>query len=94
MQALKVVRMTALAAATATMTACGDSYVPTAPGLPQDVGLLQPVQPDQPPPPDQPCSKGTSATVRFASPAGVRHGARQGSPAEAPRPVSSVRMNA
>lgn len=64
MQGLKVVRVMAAAAAMATMAACGDSYVPTAPGFPQGTGLIQPAQPDQPPPPDQPCSKGTA---RFAS---------------------------
>ena len=68
MQELKVLRAIAAAAVVATTTACSDSYVPTAPGLPEGVGLVQPAQPDQPPPPQQPCSKGASAPPGLAGP--------------------------
>lgn len=67
MQGLKVLRVMAAAMAVAMMAACGDSYVPTAPGFSSGAGLVLPAQPDQPPLPDQPCSKGAPAAAKFAA---------------------------
>jgi hypothetical protein len=59
MLGLKAVRMIAATMALAATAACGGNYVPTAPGIPDGVGLVQP--PSDPAQPPESCARTASA---------------------------------